>query len=92
MKYIPGFTFTIGIQTNKHKGGSVLQQFRKTESLKGDQEFALGNNYKLFNISKTDNKFIYTFINQTDKNAKTIIEFNNMEEADKRISTLIGAS
>ena len=93
MKYIPGFAFTIGIQqSSKPKGGSLLQNLNKKQSLKGDEDFVFGNTYKLFNISKVEDKFRYTFTNQSAGNVRTIIEFDNPDEADKKISSLIGAS
>lgn len=89
MKYIPGYTFTMGAGA-KPTGGSLLQN--KNKSVVKDDKFKHGNTYTLFNIKHINEGFCYVFINRTSNNKEDKIElnFDNIECADNKINSLIG--
>jgi len=87
MKYIPGFTFTVG---NVKQSGSLIAAKNKTEKIRSkcDEFFKIGNTYSIYNIKIIEESVIYTF--KHTNGIREDIEFINIAEADKRISILIG--
>jgi len=83
MKYIPGYTFTVGAQ--KRKSVSLLQLNLK-HTIK-DPDFESGKTYTLNYLKPLKDKVVYTFVTEGKKIELT---FASINEAENRISTLSG--
>lgn len=89
MKYIPGYSFTVGV-TNEapKKGGSLMDQRNKNS--KRSTEFDYGCTYTIFNIKPLDKKVIYTFKTNIPLMAIIDMEFESIGEAEAKISKIVG--
>lgn len=87
MKYIPGFQFVVGTVTKKSM--SLMERRQQQKRAVVDKDFIPGEAYKIYNVTRTDDKFLYSFISGSGE--KLNLEFNSIAEADQRISRLIGA-
>ena len=87
MKYIPGFQFVVGSVVKKSV--SLMERNNRQRMSVADKDFIPGETYKIYNITRKDGKFIYSFTAGSSEPVE--LEFNSIAEADQRISRLIGA-
>lgn len=87
MKYIPGFQFVAG--SLQKKSISMMERTNQQKRAIADSDFIPGETYKIHNIKRDGNKFIYTFKAGSSNDLE--LEFESVEAAEQRISRLIGA-
>lgn len=87
MKYIPGFRFTVGDVPNQ--GGSMMKHQAMINKVRGmcDDLFKYGNTYAILNITPQGDNVVYTY---KCGDVKFQIEYDDISEAEARISKLIG--
>jgi hypothetical protein len=88
MKYIPGYSFTVGEALNANGGSLVGAQNQKAKIAKVAKQFKVGATYKIFYIKPQSDKITYTFIGPS--NTRFEEEFKTREDAESKIDFLRG--
>jgi hypothetical protein len=87
MKYIPGYKFKVGAGI-VNKSASLLQQQSSKRSIKGDENFQIGQVYHIRHIKPLKEEGVQYIFDSA--NGTFIIEFPSINTAENKISKLTG--